>query len=163
MTLNNESLVKKDRLRFTKNKFSANVTLLAIVFNAMYFVSIYKSNVGSYYYSYMMGISVIYNLVFMLAAFLSSEGVKSYKIGYSYLLILIGLGQIARVFIMPVKVHDTMILLSEVEEKVMGDTQFWWVTGCLLASAACCIIAGIVGIAKTTTLNSYQKELDKKR
>ncbi len=163
MTLNNESLVKKDRLRFTKNKFSANMTLLSIVFNAMYFVSIYKSNVGSYYYNYMMGISVIYNLVFMLAAFLSSEGVKSYKMGYSYLLILIGLGQIARVFIIPMKAHDTMILLSEVEEKVMNDTQFWWVTGCLAASAVCCMIAGIVGIAKTTTLNSYQKELDKKR
>lgn len=163
MTLNNESVVKKDRLRFTKNKFSANMTLLSIVFNAMYFVSIYKSNVGSYYYSYMMGISVIYNLVFMLAAFLSSEGVKSYKMGYSYLLILIGLAQIARVLIIPMKAHDTMILLSEVEEKVMSDTQFWWVTGCLLASAACCIIAGIVGIAKTTTLHNYQKELDKKR
>ena len=77
MTSKNDALVKKDRLRFTKNKLSSSLTLLAIVFNALYFVCIYKSDVGSYYYQYMMGISVVYNLLFMLIAFLASEGVKS--------------------------------------------------------------------------------------
>ena len=71
MSLHNEDLIKKDRLRFTKNVLSSNLTLLAIVFNALYFVSIYKSDVGSYYYTWMIGISVVYNLLFMLAAFLS--------------------------------------------------------------------------------------------
>ena len=37
---------------------------------------------GNYYYTILVGASILYNLVFMLAAFLSSEGVKNYKIGY---------------------------------------------------------------------------------
>ena len=77
MNFENDAVIKKDRLRFTKNKLSANLSLLAIVFNAFYFVSIYKSDVGNYYYKLIIGISVVYNLLFMLAAFLSSEGVKS--------------------------------------------------------------------------------------
>ena len=65
-----------DRMRYIKNKFSANMALLAILFDVFYFVSIYKTDVGSYYYTIMIGASIIYNLVFLLAAFLSSEGVK---------------------------------------------------------------------------------------
>ena len=38
-----------DRMRYIKNKFSANMALLAILFDVFYFVSIYKTDVGSYY------------------------------------------------------------------------------------------------------------------
>ena len=44
-------VVKKDRLRFTKNKISATLCYLAILFNVLYFVNIYSSDVGNYYYS----------------------------------------------------------------------------------------------------------------
>lgn len=162
MNLSNESVIKKDRLRFTKNKLSANLTLLAIVFNALYFVSIYRSDVGTFYYRYIMGISVIYNLLFMLAAFLSSEGVKGYKMVYSYVLIALGAGQIARIFILPMEAKGSMVTLSETEQVVMDDAQFLWVCVFLGASAALCIIAGIIGIIKTGTLTRYIAELEEK-
>ena len=57
--------------------------------NVLYFVCIYKSDVSTYYYTYMIGLSVMYNLVFMLAAFLSSIGVKNYKMKFSIVLIVI--------------------------------------------------------------------------
>ncbi len=161
MNLSNESVIKKDRLRFTKNKLSANLTLLAIVFNALYFISIYRSDVGTFYYRYIMGISVIYNLLFMLAAFLSSEGVKSYKMIYSYVLIALGAGQIVRIFILPAEAKNTMVTLSETEQVVMDDAQFIWVCVFLIASAALCVIAGIIGVIKTGTLVRYQAELEK--
>ena len=66
MNFNNEAMIKRDRLRYTKNKLSANLTLLAIILNALYFVSIYKSDVGSFYYNYLIGISVVYKLLFLL-------------------------------------------------------------------------------------------------
>ena len=162
MSLHNEDLIKKDRLRFTKNVLSSNLTLLAIVFNALYFVSIYKSDVGSYYYTWMIGISVVYNLLFMLAAFLSSEGVKAYKLGYSFVLLGLGAGQIIRILIIPVKAHGTTISMNGEEIAAMGDSQFMWVCICLIASAALCIIAGLISFAKTRTLTSYLAELNER-
>lgn len=155
-------LIKKDRLRYSKNKLSSNLTLLAIVLNAMYFVSIYKSDVGSYYYTYMIGISIVYNLLFMLVAFLASEGVKGYKLGYSFVLMAIGAGQLLRITIIPMSAKDATITLGEETRVVMLDKQFYYVVACLLASAALCIIAGIIGVIKTKTLTSYQDELDNK-
>lgn len=162
MTVNNDSFVRKDRLRFTKNKLSSNLALLAIVFNALYFVSIYRSDVGSYYYSIMIGASVVYNLLYMLTAFLSSEGVKNYKLGYAYILIGLGAAQIVRIFILPMRAKSAMMTLGAETVEVMGGRQFTWVAVCLCASAAFSIAAGIIGILKTAALNSHQAELDKR-
>ena len=162
MTNEEVVLIKKDRLRYSKNKLSSNLTLLAIILNAMYFVSIYKSDVGTYYYTYMIGISIVYNLLFMLIAFLSSEGVKNYKIGYSFVLMALGAGQLFRITIIPMNANDATITLGEESRIVMLDKQFYYVVGCLIVSAALCIIAGIVGVVKTKTLTSYQEELDNK-
>ena len=156
--------VKKDRLRFTKNKLSSNLILLAIIANALYFVSIYSSDVGSYYYKIFIGASIVYNLVFMLAAFLSSEGVKGYKIGYAWVSIILGILQAARILYIPMKAwkEPTPVADSEIPT-VMASGQFWYTAICLCVSAALLILAGIVGIAKTTALNSYQAELDKEQ
>lgn len=162
MNFNNEAMIKKDRLRFTKNKLSANLTLLAILLNALYFVSIYKSDVGSYYYNFLIGISVIYNLLFMLVAFLSSECVKTYKVGYSFTLIGIGVGQIIRIFIIPMNANSTTLSLGGEETTVMESGQFIYVCVCLVASAALCIIAGIINLFKARALAEHQAELDKK-
>jgi len=156
MNFNNEAMIKRDRLRYTKNKLSANLTLLAIILNALYFVSIYKSDVGSFYYNYLIGISVVYNLLFMLIAFLASEGVKTYKVGYSFALIGIGAGQIIRIFILPMNASKTSLSM------VMESGQFIYVCVCLIASAALCIIAGIVNIAKARALAEHQAEIDNK-
>ncbi len=163
MNLENDAIIKKDRLRFTKNKLSANLTLLAIVFNAFYFVSIYKSDVGNYYYKLIIGISVVYNLLFMLAAFLSSEGVKGYKMFYSYVLVLLGAGQVIRIFILPRAARDAVVTLSEMEQRVMGDAQFTRVCIYLIVSAVLCVAAAVINIGKSTTLAGYQAELEKKQ
>lgn len=153
--------IKKDRLRYSKNKLSSSLTLLSILINALYFVSIYKSDVGSYYYSYMMGISIVYNLLFMLIAFLASEGVKSYKLNYSFVLMALGIGQLVRITIIPMKAKDTVITLGETTVSVMENKQFLYVCACLIASAALAIIAGVVAFVKTRTLTTYQAELDR--
>ncbi len=162
MKNNDVEYIKKDRLRYSKNKLSSNLTLLAIILNAMYFVSIYKSDVGTYYYTYLIGISIVYNLLFMLVAFLASEGVKNYKLGYSFVLIVIGVGQLLRIMIIPMNAKDATITLGEETRVVMQTKQFYYVVACLPVSAALCKIAGIIGFVKTKTLPSSQAELDKK-
>ncbi|MCM1298965.1 MAG: hypothetical protein NC203_03480 [Firmicutes bacterium] len=152
--------IKKDRLRYSKNKLSANLTILSIVFNALYFISIYKSDVGSYYYTYLIGISIVYNLLFMLISFLASEGVKSYKINYSFVLLALGIGQIIRIFIMPVNAHNAVVTLSQEAQQVMHDGQFYRVCFYLIASAALSILAGITAFVKTRTLKSYEAEIE---
>ena len=49
MSMNEDRFIQRDRMRFTKNTLSSGLALLAILFNVLYFVSIYKSDVGSYY------------------------------------------------------------------------------------------------------------------
>ena len=150
--------IKKDRLRYTKNKLSANLAYLGILFDVLYFVSIYSSDVDTYYYNISIGFSVLYNLVFLLIAFLSSEGVKSYKLNYSYFIIVVGLLQFVRIFGIPRMAHSTMINVDGVDTMVMGNGQFAYVVACLVISGVACIISGIAGVYKTTTLTKYMKE-----
>lgn len=150
--------IKKDRLRYTKNTTSATLAYVAILFGALYFVSIYQSDVNNYYYTITIGLSVLYNLVFLLMAFLASEGLKNYKIGYAYGIIGIGILQIARIFGIPMMAHNTLTVIEGTEVPVMANGQFVYVVVCLLISAAACILAGIIGAYKSITLANYKKE-----
>lgn len=98
--MSEEWLIRRDRMRFTKNTASSRLAILAIILNVLFFVSIYKVNVEAYY-TWLIGVSILYNLVFMLATFLASEGVKKYNVRYSVLLVLLGAGQVIRIFIIP--------------------------------------------------------------
>ncbi len=150
--------IKKDRLRYTKNKLSANLVYLGILFDVLYFVSIYSSDVNNYYYTITIGLSVLYNLVFLLSAFLSSEGVKNYKLGYSYFIIGIGAMQFLRILGIPRMAHSALTKLNGVETTVMDNKQFAYVVLCLVASGVLCIVSGIISAYKTNMLTSYMKE-----
>ena len=155
--------IRLDRMRYTKNTLSSNLALLAIVFNVLYFVSIYESDVGSWYYNLLMGASIVYNLLFMLMAFLASEGVKNYKPGYAYLLLAIGAGQIARIFILPLKAYTATVTISKVTYQVMQTPQFAAVVLWLCLSSACCIGAGVVGVRRSHMLAAYNASREEKR
>ena len=152
------NLIKKDRMRFTKNTLSSTLCYIAILFNVLYFANIYSTDVGNYYYNIHIGMSVVYNLLFLLFTFLCSEGVKNYSKGYSALLLAIGAMQIVRIFDIPMKAHNTIISVNKVETQVMDDKQFITLVIFLIISAACCIIAGVAGLIKTQTLENYKKE-----
>jgi len=150
--------IKKDRLRYTKNKTSANLTYLAILFNVLYFVEIYSSDVNNYYYTITIGVSVVYNLMFLLIAFLSSEGLKNYKLSYAYAIIAVGVMQIVRILGIPKAAHSTLTSIDGAEALVMDDKQYMYVIVCLVISAAASIAAGLIGVYKSTTLTKYMKE-----
>lgn len=154
-----EKEIRKDRLRYTKNTASSGLTLLAILFNVFYFVNIYKSDVGNYYYTWMIGVSIIYNLLFMLTAFLCSEGVKQYHFGYAVTLLVVGGLQFVRMFIIPAKAFGATIKVGGKETTVMAAAQHGRVILYLAVSGCLCILAGIIGIIKNRQLTAYEAEL----
>ena len=166
--LDDQKQVQLDRMRFTKNLLGSRLVYLAILFNVLYFVSVYESDVGNWYYQALIGVSVVYNLVFMLVAFLSSEGVKNYKTGYGYVLLGLGAGQIARIFILPLMAHSAItkrsdpVLKKVVEVPVMETPQFILVIVLLCLSAACCLIAGAAAVQRSHRLNAYNASLVEK-
>ncbi len=155
-----EHTIRKDRMRYTKDKLSANLILVAIVLDALYFVSIYQTDVGTYYYTWVIGASIIYNLLFMLTAFLASEGVKSRKQGYTGLLLFIGIMQLVRIFYLPAKAHAATVVIQEVEHAVMSDGQYLYVIACLVVSGICCIAGAITSFINNKTLASYTRSLE---
>ncbi len=182
---------KRDLMRYKKNSIAAILTYFAIICDCLFFVSVYSSDFGSVsnadktvlFYQWLIGISVVFNLLFLLAGFLSSEGVKNYKLGYSFLLMIMGAAQVVRIFIIPVLARfggiDKMFengIFNDIPESfaaavleetgrsigIIDQGKFIYMVCCLLASAAFCIIAGVIGFIKSTTLKSYMNELSKR-
>ncbi len=147
--------IEQDRMRYTKNKTSSNFTALAIVFDVMYFIGLYKIDRGVYYYNILIGASIIYNLIFMLTAFLCMEGVKNYKKNFSYVLSVLGLIQIIRIFIIPMKAKATTLVLSGETTPAMSAGRFTYCLLTLVLSAACLFFAAFVGYTRSVKLEKY--------
>ncbi len=160
--IQNDQYIKRDRMRYTKDGFSSGLVLLAIVFDVLYFISIYSTDVGSYYYTWVIGASVIYNLLFLLIAFLASQGVKSRKTGYSLPLLVLGALQLVRVFYLPAKAHAAVVELGDQVTPVMTDGQYTYVVICLIASGICCAIAAVSSYISNKQLAQHMSQLENK-
>lgn len=155
-----ERLIKRDRMRFIRNSLSATLCYIGILFDVFYFVNLYRSDVGTYYYKIFIGASIVYNLIFMLAVFLSSEGVKNYKKNYTWVLAAVGLMQIARIFYIPAKAHAATTMVNGVETAVMSNGQFTTEIVYLVISSACLLAAAAVNYFKCRELSEHMKYLE---
>ena len=151
----NDREIRTDRMRYVKNTSSSRLCYLAILLNVLYFVSIYKSDVGSWYYQMLVGGSIVYNLLFMLMVFLASEGVKSYQKNYSWILYLLGILQIARIFILPTQAHQAVIKIGSEETAVMQTPQYIRCMIYLAGSAASLIVAALINQRKSAALAKH--------
>lgn len=147
--------IQLDRMQYVKNTSSSRLCYLGILLNVLYFVSIYKSDVASWYYQILVGGSIVYNLLFMLMVFLASEGVKNYQTSYSTLLFALGAGQLARIFILPLQAHAAVVKISGAEVVVMQNPQFIRVVIYLAGSAACLIAAAVINLKKARALAAH--------
>ncbi|MBR1797976.1 MAG: hypothetical protein IJ757_08225 [Clostridiales bacterium] len=158
---NELKFIRRDRMRYENNKLSSNLAIIAIVFNCFFFISIYGSNVGNFYYTLMMGASIVYNLLFMLIVFLVAEGSKSYHIGYSYIAIPVGILQFVRILGYPRIAHTATISLADDSiVNVMGNAQFTRTVLYLCISGICLLLSAAIGIYKCRELTSHLKELE---
>ncbi|MCR5732331.1 MAG: hypothetical protein K6G51_05285 [Sphaerochaetaceae bacterium] len=152
-----------DRMRYIKNKFSANMALLTILFNVFYFVNIYKSDVSNYYYNILIGGSIVFNLLYLLAAFLCSEEVKQYHEKYCWFLLVLGLIQFVRIFIIPTQAHNAYVVIANVERQVMYDSQYFRCVIYLVISGVCAVLGALKGVKLSRTLKAYEATLGEEK
>ena len=156
----NDAVTKLDRMRYNKNKLASTLALVAIVFNALYFVCVYKTDVGTYFYKMMIGFSVLYNLVFMLIAFLSSESVKNYKLSFAIVMLVLGVMQIVRIFYIPLQALRTPFGENST---VIDAGKFILMTVYLSLSAASLFAGGVIGVIRSLKLTKFQQEIEKEK
>lgn len=150
-----DAYVRVDVMRYKKNKVSSSLAVLAILFNALFFVDIYRSDVGTWYYGIMIGASIVYNLLFMMIVFLISEGSKNYKIQYSWFAILLGAMQFVRLLFYPRMAHAAQTQATGEIVQVMKDSQMIRVSCFLVLSGLCLILSGVIGMMKCTALRKH--------
>lgn len=165
----NQKIISGDVLRYKKNKAASALALLGLVFNCLYFMVLYCMSERTFY-SNLIGLSVLVNLFVLLAAFLSSEGVKNYKKHFAVLLIILAAIQVIRIFIYPLKVLDVEVAEGSTFYKVTGASYFGVnLTASatttimiiyLVASAAFFVLAAVWGYIVAVRLEKFNKALE---
>lgn len=162
-------VIANDILRYRKNKTAANLALLAIAFNCLYFMFMYKQVCGNIkaqfvdgtpVYTYITGASVIINLIVLLVTFLSSERLKGYDKRFSFVVWALAAVQIVRIFIYPVTTYNTPYQSGMSENYIFEIGTLILFIVCLAGSAACLVASGVVGYIRAVKLEKFVKEVD---
>lgn len=159
-------VIQNDIMRYKKNKLSGNLTLLGLLFNCLYFMVMYaqiagnartKFDGGEPVYSILTGISVMLNLVLLLAMFLSSEELKGYNKKFSIVVwVLAGL-QIIRIFGYPMTTYNTPL---SGDKYIFDEGVLVILIAFLVASAACLVASGVIGLLRANRLEKFRKDVD---
>ena len=154
-------VLQDDILRYKKNKLAANLALLALVFNCLFFMLFYSVH-KNYFYTPLLGASVIVNLVVLLLGFFCSEGIKGYNGKFSYVLFGLAAVQIIRIFIFPLKgmskdaLNGNYYFGIAMNSPLQGTILIIF----LVLSAACFIASGVYGLIMAIRLKAFQKKID---
>ncbi len=152
--------IKLDRMRYVKDSGPSNLAILAVVFDILYFVLIYKIN-NEFFYNYSIGASVVINLLFMLFGFWCSIEVKNYHGKFGYLMIALGIVQIIRIFVYPMSAHGAVTVVDGNNVQVMTNAQFISSIVYLVVSAACMVFGGLMSMKNSKTLQNHLASLEK--
>lgn len=139
--------ISLEKIQYRTNKFAYSLAILGLIINVLFFTTLYINN-DNFYYSWKIGISILYNLIFMLLVFLFAEEVKHYHQNYAILLIIIGLFQIVRVFIYPKQALDA---------GTISQNSYTLLSIYLIASGILLITSGICGWIKSIILKKFVK------
>ncbi len=152
--------IKDDILRYTNNKLSYWLCLLAIVFNVANFLICYKvnSNQSSSITNYKLGFDLLINVILIIAFFLLAEKTKAYNKKSSYYCIGFGAFQIVRIFFIPLSYYLTNLDVSETAYG-LDVGSFIWCIVLLVCSSASLIAAALINLKKCDTLNKHLKKI----
>ncbi len=142
-----------DRKKYKGDGMPYLLVMLGLVINVFYFVCVYKLNDGTFYQP-IIGVSVIYNLLFMLSVFLCAENLKNYKWKFSVAIIVIGLLQLVRLFIIPPMTADITSSLYTEEQIVSAKVRM-----CLYLISSCVLLVtgSVISIVNSLRLQKYKQ------
>ena len=101
------------------------------------------------------GISFIYGNQTIESEAAMVRRVKNYKAGYSWVLAVLGVIQIVRIFILPTQAHTALVTVNGVEDVAMKDGQYIRLIVYLVASAACLFASAVINWRKTRALAAH--------
>ena len=162
----NVNNLEGEMMRYRTNSLSYKLGMLGILFSILAAFLI----LNSLAWDFTVIIKILLNIVILLFGFLSIEKVKAYSKEYSYVLIGIGAVCAARIFWGPLTLlidYSKYLSSDKKETGKLGPTvtdsyirnAYLWQSGyfrgitsmiLLGCAAACFILAGIVGITKST-------------
>lgn len=158
----NQQVVADDILRYKKNKLPANLALLGLVFNCLYFMLLYAIKVFDSKFAKMeIGISVILTLFTLLISFLASEGIKGYNKKYCIVLLGLAAFQIFRIFGYPLYgLKEDILKVNYLWFNPKSSTlEFVFMLVYLCASAACFILSAVLGYLRAVRLEKFEANL----
>ena len=160
-----ENIVQTDIFRYKRNSFASKFAFLGLFMNCLYFMLFYALDFQSYA-NPLIGLSVIVNLVVLLGAFLAEEGVKVYNKKYSYVILILAVVQIVRIFIYPldIAVGGSIFGSGTMTARYFGamlDNASLSVILIiyLVLSAACFVVAAVSGYVRAVQLEKFNKDL----
>lgn len=133
-----------ERMQYQVDKRSYWLCMLSIIFNMVYFVSLYTNKAVAP--DLTLGADVIINIVFMLIVFLSSEKLKAYQMKWNIYVLLIGAVQILRVFFVPQHYKEIEMLTG---------TEYTLTVALILVSGILLLLAGINSSINLKILSRY--------
>ncbi len=152
--------IKNDILRYTTNKLSFLLCILAIVFSVANFLIIYKTNSAAtntdQIANFKLGLDLLINVILIIVFFLLAEKTKAYKKNASYVCFGLAGVQVLRIFFLPLSYY-----LAYVDTGVYGITLvgFIWCIVLLLCSAASLVGAALINLKKYNTLQDHLKKI----
>ncbi len=167
----NDQIVLNDISRFKTNKSASNLILLSLVFGCLYFLVMYAQCAGdlraTFYengknvYTIQMGVSVILNLVVLLAVFYSSIKIKNYSKIYCYVAGVVGIVQIVRIFVYPLQTYRKHLAAAlGAGNRLFGIAVFLTLVIMLVLSAACLIGGAVMGYIKAMQRENFIKQIE---
>lgn len=158
----NQQIISDDILRYKKNKLPANLALLGLVFNCLYFMLLYGFKVPNSKFSELeIGFSVVLTLFTLLIAFLASEGIKGYNKKYCIVLLCLAAFEIFRIFGYPVYgLKNNLLMVPYFGYYPTSSTvEFILLLVFLIASAVCFSAAAVLGFIRCTRLEKFEANL----
>lgn len=155
------AVLQDDILRYRKNKMPANLALLALVFNILYFTLLYTIHTPQMY-TLLVGVSVIVNLLVLLFGFYASEGIKAYNKKICIMLLVLAAVQIVRIFIYPLQGLSGNWMQGNAYFGIIMTTAS---NGMMLiiylaASAGCFIASAVLGYLNCNKLEAHLKKVE---
>lgn len=137
-----------DRMRYQSDSAAFWLCILGICFNIAYFIGIYSNRLLTPDAS--VGLDVLYNIVFMLIAFLTSEKTKAYARPWAFAAAGLGAAQVLRIEWLPKKF---------LEAELLAESGYRLAVLLLCASGAALLLAGAVCLIHATMLKRHMAAL----
>lgn len=138
-------------LRYSSNKFSFWLIILAIIFNCLAFLDYYgKKGITP---DIFLGLDVVINILVLLACFVSAEEVKAYRSAFAYAAFGLAGIQIARIFFIPLLHFKALIDYGS----------FIYIIVLYILSAICLIAGGVICLFRSNILTNYLNSINKEQ